>query len=78
VFVPKSIGGMVRVNALLPRRLVEAVGRLLKSDQVLAHPDHIARARYEARMVETITQTQRAPTLTPAPAPERETETETV
>jgi NADP-dependent 3-hydroxy acid dehydrogenase YdfG len=56
VFVPKSIGGVVRVNALLPRRVVEAIGRLLKSDQVLARPDRIARAGYEARMVETIAQ----------------------
>ena len=66
VFVPKSVGGMVRANALLPRRAVEAIGRLLKSDQVLARPDHVARAGYEARMVETIAQA--------SPALDRETE----
>jgi NADP-dependent 3-hydroxy acid dehydrogenase YdfG len=54
VYVPKSIGGMIRFNALLPRRAMEAVGRLMKGDQVLSHPDHVARAAYEARMEQTI------------------------
>jgi short-subunit dehydrogenase len=54
VFVPKSIAGMVRFNALMPRRAMEAVGRLLKGDQVLTHPDHVARAAYEARMEQTV------------------------
>jgi NAD(P)-dependent dehydrogenase (short-subunit alcohol dehydrogenase family) len=54
VFVPKSIAGMIRLNALMPRRAMEVIGRVLKSDHVLAHPDHTARAAYEARMVETI------------------------
>jgi NADP-dependent 3-hydroxy acid dehydrogenase YdfG len=54
VYVPKSMVGMVRLTALLPRRAAEGLGRLLKGDQVLAHPDHNARAAYEARMAETI------------------------
>jgi NADP-dependent 3-hydroxy acid dehydrogenase YdfG len=54
VFVPKSMARMVRLNALMPRFAMEAIGRVLKGDQVLAHPDHTARAAYEARMVETI------------------------
>jgi hypothetical protein len=33
---------------------MEAVGRLMKGDQVLSHPDHVARAAYEARMEQTI------------------------
>jgi NADP-dependent 3-hydroxy acid dehydrogenase YdfG len=66
VFVPKSISGMVRVNALLPRRAVEWMGRALKGDQVLAHPDHTARAAYEARMAETIA-APKQPTTKPAP-----------
>jgi NADP-dependent 3-hydroxy acid dehydrogenase YdfG len=53
VFVPKSVVGLVRLNAIMPRRAMEAIGRFLKGDQVLAHPDHAARAAYEARMVET-------------------------
>jgi len=54
VYVPKSVRVIVRGNALLPRAVMEAFGRLLKGDQVLANPDHAARAAYEARMVETI------------------------
>ncbi len=54
VFVPKTMSGMVRLNALMPRRAMEAMGRMLKGDQVLMAPDHGARAAYEARMVETI------------------------
>jgi len=54
VFVPKSMAGMVRLNALMPRRALELISRALKGDQVLAHPDHAARAAYEARMIDTI------------------------
>ena len=54
VYVPRSVKGIVRFGALVPRRVAEGVGRLLKGDQVLAHPDHTARARYEARMAETV------------------------
>jgi NAD(P)-dependent dehydrogenase (short-subunit alcohol dehydrogenase family) len=54
VFVPRSMAGVVRFNALMPRRAQEAVGRLLKGDQVLAHPDHAVRAAYEKRMAETV------------------------
>jgi NAD(P)-dependent dehydrogenase (short-subunit alcohol dehydrogenase family) len=60
VFVPKSISPMMRLNALMPRKLVEAIGRAMKSDQVLMHPDHGTRAAYEARMVETISQAEAA------------------
>jgi len=54
VYVPKSVVGIVRLNALMPRKAMEWVGKMLKGDQVLANPDHQARAAYEARMVETI------------------------
>ena len=70
VFVPRSIAGMMRLNALMPRKLIEAVGRALKSDQVLMHPDHGTRATYEARMAETIARAEAAP----ADEPERETQ----
>jgi NAD(P)-dependent dehydrogenase (short-subunit alcohol dehydrogenase family) len=65
VYVPKSMALTIRLTSLLPRRAAEAVGRMIKADQVLAHPDHGRRAAYEARMVETITQ---------AETPEREKE----
>jgi NADP-dependent 3-hydroxy acid dehydrogenase YdfG len=54
VFVPRSVGRLFRTQALFPRRVNEAVARILKGDQVLVNPDHNARAAYEARMVETI------------------------
>jgi NADP-dependent 3-hydroxy acid dehydrogenase YdfG len=73
VFVPKTMAGMVRFNALMPRRAMEAIGRVLKGDQVLANPDHSARAAYEARMVETI-----APAEAEVSASEPKRETETV
>ena len=75
VFVPKSIAGVFRFNALMPRRAAEAISRMLKGDQVLAHPDHVARAAYEARMVETIAPAEAVPEPEPEPELERETET---
>jgi NAD(P)-dependent dehydrogenase (short-subunit alcohol dehydrogenase family) len=54
VYVPKTMASMVRFSALMPRRAMEAIGKALKGDQVLAHPDHSARAAYEARMTQTI------------------------
>jgi short-subunit dehydrogenase len=54
VYVPKSMNGMVRFSALLPRSVIDALGRVLKGDQVLAQPDHGARAAYETRMAETV------------------------
>lgn len=58
VYVPKSLNRLVRLGALMPRRTAEAVGRMLKGDRVLAHPDHLARAAYETRMAETIAKGQ--------------------
>jgi short-subunit dehydrogenase len=54
VFVPKSVSGLMRAKALVPARVMEAVGRMLKGDEVLANPDHVERAAYEARMAATI------------------------
>ncbi len=70
VFVPKNMSTMVRLNALMPRRAMEALGRVMKSDQVLMAPDHGERAAYEKRMVETI-----APAQEELEQQERETET---
>ncbi len=63
VYVPKSMNATVRLTALLPRRAAEAIGRALKSDQVLARPDHNGRAAYNARMAETVARGEK-----PAPA----------
>ena len=65
VFVPKSVGAVFRLNALMPRKATEAIGRFLKGDQVLSHPDHVARAAYEARMQESVALAEQEP---PAPA----------
>jgi NAD(P)-dependent dehydrogenase (short-subunit alcohol dehydrogenase family) len=50
VFVPKSMGSILRPKGMLPIRVVDAIGRLLKSDQVFTKPDHERRAAYEARV----------------------------
>ena len=71
VFVPRSIGSILRFNAVMPRKWVEAIGRMVKSDQVLAHPHLDRRAAYEARMVETIAHAEEPST---EPAEELETQ----
>src|SRR5207253_2006010 len=50
VYVPKSINATVRMGYVMPRRVLDAINHMLKGDQVLANPDHMARAAYEARM----------------------------
>jgi NAD(P)-dependent dehydrogenase (short-subunit alcohol dehydrogenase family) len=67
VYVPKSMTAIVRLNALMPRRAAEAMGRAFKGDQVLTNPDHSARAAYESRMEQTVAAGEQ-------PAEERETE----
>jgi short-subunit dehydrogenase len=58
VYVPRSLSRLVRMAALIPRSVAEATGRMLKGDQVLARPDHLARAAYETRMAQTIAKGQ--------------------
>jgi NADP-dependent 3-hydroxy acid dehydrogenase YdfG len=53
VYVPKGIALGVRVGALLPRRLAEAIGRAAKTDRILASADASARAAYEQRAAES-------------------------
>jgi NAD(P)-dependent dehydrogenase (short-subunit alcohol dehydrogenase family) len=54
VYVPSSTKALFRLKALVPNRVMEAIARFLKGDQVLATPDHGQRAEYEARMATTI------------------------
>ena len=71
VYVPKSVSGMVRFGAVMPRKFMEFMGRLLKGDQVLAQPDHGARAAYERRMEQTVSRTSGEPaSVQPAAAAE--------
>lgn len=52
VYVPRVLGPLVAFMAALPRPAREAIGRVLKGDQVLAKADMTARAAYEARAAE--------------------------
>jgi NAD(P)-dependent dehydrogenase (short-subunit alcohol dehydrogenase family) len=58
VFVPKSMGSILRPKGMLPIRAVDALGRLFKGDQVLMRPDRERRAAYEARVAADV---QRVP-----------------
>jgi NAD(P)-dependent dehydrogenase (short-subunit alcohol dehydrogenase family) len=49
VYVPRNSGALVKLGAILPRRLRLAVVRALKADQTTANTDRAARAAYEAR-----------------------------
>ena len=53
-YVPKYLGLVVRFNALMPRRVTEAVTHLTKGDRVLLDANSGARAAYDARMAEMI------------------------
>jgi NAD(P)-dependent dehydrogenase (short-subunit alcohol dehydrogenase family) len=63
VFVPKRMGAIIRLGALLPRRAAEAVGRALGGTDTLTRPDSAARAAYAQRIGQT------EPTAAPAQAP---------
>jgi NAD(P)-dependent dehydrogenase (short-subunit alcohol dehydrogenase family) len=49
VFVPRSNAIMTRFSVLMPRRLAEAVGRLMGADKLMFEVDHNARRPYEER-----------------------------
>jgi NAD(P)-dependent dehydrogenase (short-subunit alcohol dehydrogenase family) len=49
VYLPRSIGPTLAVTNLLPRRMREALGRMLKVDRASRDADRGARAAYEAR-----------------------------
>jgi NADP-dependent 3-hydroxy acid dehydrogenase YdfG len=74
VYVPKSLRGLFRAKAIVPLRLMEAVARALKGDQVLTNPDHSARAAYEARMAATVAAAEKAAAAAAEPAAAREPE----
>ncbi|MGZ4323175.1 MAG: SDR family oxidoreductase, partial [Solirubrobacteraceae bacterium] len=68
VYVPKRMGTMVRIGALMPRRAMDAFERMLGTNQTLTHPDHQARAANESRMAETIARAQ-TPAVPASPGP---------
>jgi NAD(P)-dependent dehydrogenase (short-subunit alcohol dehydrogenase family) len=61
VYVPRRIGPVLRSQPLLPRAVVDRIAHFFRGDQVLANPDHAARAAYEQRMAETIGAADREP-----------------
>jgi NADP-dependent 3-hydroxy acid dehydrogenase YdfG len=67
VYVPKSIKGTVRMGNVLPRVVLDTVNRMLKGNEVLAKPDHTARAAYEARMEQTIARNRQSAAAAPEP-----------
>jgi NAD(P)-dependent dehydrogenase (short-subunit alcohol dehydrogenase family) len=54
LFVPRSVGLITRMQALMPRQVAEAIIRWTKGDQLLLSADREARAAYQARMDEMI------------------------
>jgi hypothetical protein len=52
VYVPRSVGPLLKVMSVLPRSARELISHALKGDRVLAKPDAALRAVYEARAAE--------------------------
>jgi NAD(P)-dependent dehydrogenase (short-subunit alcohol dehydrogenase family) len=50
LYVPRKVGAITRMQAVMPRRWSEAIVRWTKGDQVLLAADAAARAAYEARI----------------------------
>jgi NAD(P)-dependent dehydrogenase (short-subunit alcohol dehydrogenase family) len=51
-YVPRQVSLVVRLNALMPRRVTEAIVRMTKGDRVLLSADPGGRAAYDARMAQ--------------------------
>jgi NAD(P)-dependent dehydrogenase (short-subunit alcohol dehydrogenase family) len=78
VYVPKRMNGMVRMTALMPRRMADFVAKVLKSDQVLLTVDKKQRDAYLSRTRDPALEGA-APTAAPAEAAEpTEAEKQTV
>jgi short-subunit dehydrogenase len=75
LYVPRTAGAVTRMQALLPRRVAEAIIRLTKGDQLLLAADQEARAAYEQRINGAPSSAGEAPDATPPdaqPATEQE------
>lgn len=60
VYVPRRMNAILRLTTLLPRRAVDSISQAIGSTDLMMHPDHAARAVYEARMTESVAAAQRA------------------
>jgi NAD(P)-dependent dehydrogenase (short-subunit alcohol dehydrogenase family) len=52
-YVPKSVGRIGKVMAMLPRRAAEALGHYLEADQVMVNADMAGRKAYEERIAKS-------------------------
>jgi NAD(P)-dependent dehydrogenase (short-subunit alcohol dehydrogenase family) len=66
-FVPRYVGAIVRMQAVMPRTVVEAITRITHGDRILLTADPGARAAYDARMAQMFD----GPAI-PVAVPERE------
>jgi NAD(P)-dependent dehydrogenase (short-subunit alcohol dehydrogenase family) len=70
VWVPRTMQTLFRGMNLVPRGVADFITKILKGDQVLVNPDHLARGAYEQRTADP------SPSLSPGPGPVVEGATE--
>jgi NAD(P)-dependent dehydrogenase (short-subunit alcohol dehydrogenase family) len=70
VYVPRSLKVVFRIMNVVPRSVADFVSKVLKADQILINPDHLARGAYEQRTADP------SPSLPPGPGPVLEGSTE--
>jgi NAD(P)-dependent dehydrogenase (short-subunit alcohol dehydrogenase family) len=70
VWVPRTMQTLFRGMNLVPRGVADFITKILKGDQVLVNPDHLARGAYEQRTADP------SPSLPPGPGPVLEGSTE--
>jgi NAD(P)-dependent dehydrogenase (short-subunit alcohol dehydrogenase family) len=63
VWVPRVMQTLFRSMNLVPRGVADFITKILKGDQVLVNPDHLARGAYEQRTADP------SPSLPPGPGP---------
>jgi NAD(P)-dependent dehydrogenase (short-subunit alcohol dehydrogenase family) len=68
LYVPREMSALMRLQAVLPRRVADAISRLTKADQLMLAANPTARAAYDARMDQLI---NGSPTAAPAAEQER-------
>jgi short-subunit dehydrogenase len=72
VYVPRSNAVMTRFAALMPRRVNEAIARLMKADKLMFEVDHAARRAYEERAAASEPGVGDAPVKAPPEAAQRD------
>jgi NAD(P)-dependent dehydrogenase (short-subunit alcohol dehydrogenase family) len=70
VYVPKQLRATITMGGLMPRKVREAVGRLMGIDKVMTEVDPQARKAYEERVAAS--ESGQADTSDEAPAPQRD------